>query len=203
MKSILLPFILTTILTFSRTAFSYTFIVKNPPRYTVNQLIFNAANDGCPTLELSPNDLLDLVEDAMDKFWNTVSESRLKLKRGKVLNITSRDKVDAMDFIHVHGVKNTVIVGCNPNFSITELGKGGFGFGTQGMKGGFVLSDSDTVAGFSKSQMMALIAHEIGHTIGLGHSSHEDSLMYFLLNHDIEALTEDDEQGMISLYPLE
>ena len=53
----------------------------------------------------------------------------------------------------------------------------------------------------TEQQRKALIAHEIGHAFGLGHSNFDASLMHYTLNNNIKQLSRDDEDGISYLYP--
>ena len=54
---------------------------------------------------------------------------------------------------------------------------------------------------YNKEQMIAVIAHEIGHAIGLGHTSKDANLMYFNVVEKRDRLGFDDIAGVTYLYP--
>ncbi len=58
------------------------------------------------------------------------------------------------------------------------------------------------IANLSKSVLALTLAHELGHVLGLGHSSDSSSLMYFsIAGKSTPLLTQDDIDGFSFLYP--
>ena len=55
----------------------------------------------------------------------------------------------------------------------------------------------------SRGEQVAIIAHEIGHAIGLGHSQFDHNLMYYQSISTRERLGWDDIDGVTYLYPTE
>lgn len=183
-----------------QSAQGFTLLSANPPRYGTDEVIFDVANDNCINIGLTPEALLDLVEDTMENYWNSVPTSRLKFKRGGVSTNSANGEGTVSSFITNSGSYDTIIVGCNNDFG-TNAGQGGYQYDGTGMKGGFLINDNTQVANMSKEERMALIAHEIGHAFALGHSNFEPALMHYSLNNNIRSLSRDDEDGITYLYP--
>ena len=56
----------------------------------------------------------------------------------------------------------------------------------------------------SESELLTLLAHEIGHAIGLGHSEDPVAVMYYTIGGKTqESSTQDDYDGVTYLYPQE
>ena len=53
----------------------------------------------------------------------------------------------------------------------------------------------------SRTEKVSIIAHELGHAFGLGHSPVKDSLMYYATINMRESLGSDDIDGISYLYP--
>ena len=193
-------FLLLFIIFYPLSSYSFTLLSANPPQYGTDEVVFNVANDNCLNIGLAPETLLDLVEDAMDQYWNSVPTSRLKFVRGGVTTNSANGEATISSFITNSGSVDTIIVGCNNDFG-ANAGQGGYQSDSTGVKGGFLINDNSQVATLSKEQRMALIAHEIGHAFGLGHSNFEPALMHYQLNNNIKYLSRDDEDGISYLYP--
>lgn len=72
---------------------------------------------------------------------------------------------------------------------------------------GFILLNSESgkaanIANISDSKLAVIIAHEMGHILGLGHSENVAALMYFDATYKEElSLSQDDMDGVTYLYP--
>lgn len=188
-------------------AFSFTLISNPVPQYSFDDaVVFNAANDACANIGISAEQYLELVQSAMDRYWNSVPTTRMKLTKGRVLNVSANGLTSVSALLDAGGEDNSIIVGCNndvPSFAGGTIGIGGMRFSNGGAQGGFLINDSTLVGNLSEVAKEALIGHELGHALGLGHSAAEFALMYFSLNLNQEKLSKDDEDGITWLYPNE
>ena len=160
-----------------------------------------------------PPDIMDRLNDSF-KLWNSVPNSGLKLSLGRTSSTTS-----TYDLMH-NAALDTPVVICSNTFTTdvstpTSPADGnviaGVGFAIAGSGGnltygGLVLNvESGKRADItitSESAKSLVIAHEIGHMLGLGHSSFEPALMYYSIGTKTNvSLAKDDWDGISYLYP--
>ncbi len=160
-----------------------------------------------------PSDILDRLNEAF-KLWNSVPNSSLKLSLGRTSSTTS-----TYDLMH-NAALDTPVVICSSAFTAdvstpTSPADGnsiaGVGFANTDSNGnlnygGLVLNvESGKRADItitSESAKSLVIAHEIGHMLGLGHSSFEPALMYYSIGTKTNlSLAKDDWDGISYLYP--
>ncbi len=152
------------------------------------------------------------VESALQEaisLWNNVPTSRMKM-------VLESAKVSVSpSILYNQGSIVSPVVVCDPQFSSTASNVdpnvvAGFGFysrmGTSMTYGGVIINaDSTTQARYDRmnyQQWVMLLAHELGHVMGLGHSSSESCLMYYSLGQKTTArLSQDDEDAVTYLYP--
>lgn len=169
--------------------------------------IYISSND-CTNAGLDTAEIKSLVEDASTLFWNTVSTSSLKLNyKGIINSSTSSDTLNAA----INRVSNNqIIVGCSQDATLftsnSILGVGTFACAGNDCRGAVLMNDKSgtNLSSSSRDTILAAFAHELGHALGLGHSSVEESLMYYdLTGKTMKALNQDDIDGITYLYPNE
>jgi hypothetical protein len=154
-------------------------------------IVVNASN--CP----SGVDVVGLIKGAMD-VWNHVPTSSLKIKYGGTTTATTDG--------------NPVVAYCETNFqavtgadqdSVPGVARGN---GNSQLATGLLVlnvsSGNANIANVSSIGLKVVVAHEIGHVLGLGHSQSADALMYYTysLKTDLN-LSQDDIDGVTYLYP--
>lgn len=156
-----------------------------------------------------PSDISERLEDSF-KLWNSVPTSSLKLSMGNQASATTTAELNA-------GTATDVpVVICDTQFSSTVSVDGnsvagvGFATGTD-IKGhisygGLVLNVQAgmgaSLTSMTTTQKNIVIAHEIGHMLGLGHSSSNPALMYYSIGGKEDFnLSKDDWDGLSYLYP--
>lgn len=150
------------------------------------------------------------VADAFDA-WNHVANASLTLVYGGTTTTSAAAATGgtATDY--------PVII-CDPNFNTTTGNAGNNGvtgvgtFATNAaseITQGYLLLNADTtnspttnMSTGSTSSLSLLIAHEIGHVLGIGHSSDAFALMYYQYTPSRKlALAQDDADALAYLYP--
>ncbi len=184
---------------------------------TVNTYV---ASGFCTNLGLSESEINDIVREAADRYWNTVSTSRLRIKAAGLTTVSSAYKTDALCTTSVPSCTvnsalqftGGILVTCNndttSNFPTASLLAVTVPVAFAGKSIlGSVLMINDTTStplkNKTRQEMVSLLAHEIGHAIGLGHSKVQDSLMYYLSIPERSGLGWDDVDGVTYLYPKE
>lgn len=146
--------------------------------------------------------------DAAVSIWGSVGSSDLHFERA-----TAPTSTTAAEFLSGDATQLPVIV-CDANFSannsanadyvpaLTRLAASG-GFITYG--GIIVNAESGAGANIANLEFgprAITIAHEIGHVLGLGHSSKLSALMYYsIAEKTVAFLSQDDLDGVAYLYP--
>ena len=197
--------IIVLLLTVSFSAFSWTHVGNNIHGWKQNPVTIYVNSQNC---SLSESEIHEIVDIAMTT-WNGVGESSLVVKRGE-------SSATVADFL-AGTVTELPVILCDPNFS-NQVGASGANvipaatFKTEADSEGNlnysgILLNSQTgtganVANLSRGQVELTLAHEIGHALGLGHSSQPEALMYYSLGSKEKAiLTEDDLDGISHIYP--
>ena len=179
----------------------------------------------CQNVGLTVYELQDMVAEAVEKFWNKVPTSSLRLDAAgfspPVPNISSGRLCSATDDACVSGATSAgnlippvdeIVIACN-NYTANYGGPGVLAvtipnkFSGKKILGAIILLNEDPATPFaalSRSDKVSVIAHEIGHAIGLGHaeSDHPEALMYYRTVKLRRNLAQDDMDGVSYLYPI-
>jgi hypothetical protein len=193
---------------FSQNLFAWTLNNSSRSGFPISEIKVKVTSDNCANAGLTASALEAIVQDAIDQYWNTVSTSSLKLES---LGLTSASILS--DDATAAGAKadaNGILIGCSQNSSLftsnSTLGVGGLGCSNGVCRGVVLMNDrSGTVlATSSRDTIVTALAHEMGHAVGLGHSSVQGALMYYSLSNKTQkALHQDDIDGINYLYPNE
>ena len=173
----------------------------------------------CAGAGINVYELRDLIEPAINQFWNRVPTSDLRLSdggftdpinninTGKLCAPTDTSCITAAG-ANVIGPVNDIIIACNTG---DNFGGGNVlavtipnNFSGKDIVGSVILinNTSSSFGSLSKADQIGVIAHEIGHAIGLGHTDEKAALMYYRTVDQRRALGEDDMRGVSYLYPM-
>lgn len=204
-------------LIFSLNAFGFTLSVSNGAYFQNDEVKVNVM-DNCLNTGVTADGLLSLAVEGVEQFWNKVPTSRLKLVRGSVIASSAAFRTDAIcssdnpcvpnaTLIHT----NEVLIACNvnatnfPSTSVIALTVPNNVSGQSIVAATLLINDnaSNQFQSKSRAEQISILAHEVGHAIGLGHSPVTDSLMYFQSIESRFRLGWDDIDGVTYLYPTE
>jgi hypothetical protein len=181
----------------------------------------DVAAHNCNNIGPSNDQLLGIIRDAVDQYWNSVPTSSLRMEAGGLRTVSSLFQTDRI--CSNSGTDNTctpnpsvnvdygILVSCNtstdnfPNNSVLAVTVPN-NIGGRTIHGALILLNDRSDNQFqnkSHDEQVAILAHEIGHAIGLGHSPVEDSLMYYRSVPTRRSLGWDDIDGVTYLYPTE
>ncbi len=172
-----------------------------------------------------------LIGPSVNDFWNEVPTSRLRLKSSgfsipiPTTDINTARLCSPTDSACIASAATNgeavlppvdgIVISCNSNannftnnsvLAVTVPNN----FSNKKIKGAVILiNDNANIAGeglraMSEKDRIGVIAHEIGHAIGLGHAdeSEKQALMYFRVVDQRTSLGEDDIKGVTYLYPV-
>ncbi len=168
--------------------------------------VYVGAND-CSAGGFTTNKYVDMIKNAVEDYWNATPTSAL------YLNVKGIDSsIDLSSDTHETGLakttNNTILAGCNDSAQDFDngstLGSAVMSCSGDTCKAILILNihSSSPLIGKSQSYIEAVIAHELGHAFGLGHSKYEFSLMYYSAGGKYQKwLGQDDIDGVTYLYP--
>lgn len=165
-------------------------------------LAFNVNESSCTALGISAESLNAAIDSAVE-LWNKVPNTKIKLRRGEV--VSSPTTVLA-------GISDPPVIVCNTGeiASPDVVAAEGYAFISSSKKRpikGFIQLNGDNTqpvyfGNLSVTKAAVVMAHEMGHVLGLGHTENSYSLMYY--NYSLKEnlnLSQDDMDGLAWLNP--
>lgn len=197
---------------------THAFTMNNSAKlvFDHDEVLVNVAAGNCTNIGINEAELLTIVSDAVDEFWNTSPTSRLKLRKGSVVPVAAAFKTEGICVAATNctpnpnlAVSRDILISCNnsaSNFSSSSILGVTIPNNISGttIVGALVLINDMASTQFgtkTRPEKVAIIAHELGHTFGLGHSPVTDSLMYYATVSSRTTLGRDDIDGISYLYP--
>lgn len=195
----------------STSAYSFHLNPATGRGFNKNTINIHIASTSCTGAGFSTQKFKDMIEDAVEDYWNSVPTSALKLN---VKSIGSIDITgDTFESALAKVSSNTILAGCNTTgddeFSgggspSSILGAARMSCSGSKCKAVLILNahaDSQ-LPNKGRGEVEAVIAHEIGHAIGIGHSEFPESLMYYSASGKFQRwLGMDDVDAVTYLYP--
>ncbi len=195
--------------------FACTTMSPNGARLLYDRVdVFVASDSSCLDAGVDGEQLLRLTNAAINQFWNKISSSRLRFV---VAGYWNKDVIrfetgelcvpNENCTNSTVPITNQVIVSCNDNtdnFTSTTYAKTAIVIDSNFITGVNILINNTAGSIFgnlSEKQKLWVIAHELGHAAGLGHTKNSSNLMYFTLTPSRVDLGEEDYWGMSYLYP--
>jgi len=215
------------IIALSLHSFSGTFMSSTGSYFKKSEVnVRVASNSSCSNAGTNVQELIEYITPAIENYWNEVTTSRLELINGKELNTTdalfSNGKicVNQSTTVSCVGVSNPIpkvtdiVIACNDNVDNYSIGGGSPSsviaitlpnniLGSN-IVGAIILINDTASSPFSsltEEDKIAVLAHEIGHAIGIGHTTNNANLMFWTPTPERFALGPDDVQALTYLYP--
>lgn len=198
------------VLLISTSSFAFTLSESQGRGFPKNNINIRIANTDCSGAGFSVQKLRSMVSNAINDYWNKVTTSDLYLDNKGISTAIDIDGLTHEQVLNTIVADNEIVAGCNDDaddFSNPSiLGSAVLSCITTSRCRAVLILNSNNSAlnNFSTSEVEAVIAHELGHAIGLGHTEYKHNLMYYSTGDKSQKwLGQDDVDGVTYLYPHE
>jgi hypothetical protein len=174
--------------------------------WNTHTITFDVNYTNCPI----STDALNASLDAAMALWNGVPSSSVTLVRGATVTTTTTQAL-------AQTTPGNPVITCDTNFSSDLSGAdanvipgvaSNFQFNANTLRLHFAAltlnaqtGKSANIANVSATVLSVIVAHEMGHVLGLGHSADPNALMYYDASAKTQlALSQDDVDGITYLY---
>lgn len=172
------------------------FVLIDPDYRLANpkDTVVNIASGGCQANGMPNSELKAAVQLAIDQYWSTIAETHLRLRVGdEVPRTLGAGLADPGE----------ILIGCSP---MGASGPSGVAYNDKNKGSSVIVLNGTTFVsgGYTNEGLLGVIAHEMGHSIGLAHSNDNASVMTYRSNGWSPAptyLSQDDKDGVAYLYP--
>lgn len=193
---------------------AFTFLTWDDAQYAKGPIKISYLSKSCQSIGISDDDMMFYIQQVISQYWGRVEESTLQLLSGELIQEpffqSGEIKPEVMKF-------NTIHVACAEDFEAFNKNENGVVTGGIGKiycekdnecRGAVVLNgDSQQVSRVGRSysrQFIGILAHEVGHALGLGHSLNLGALMtagtpgFF----SFYSIKNDDRRAIQALFPV-
>lgn len=178
------------------------------------RVVVNVNDASCNNNGLDPESIYNMAYDAVTDYWNRVPNTSLNLVMGTITEDATPSYYDLKIDDPQAKVDKYILISCNENtdnfdspniigLTLPNNISGGHIRGSLFLLNDTGNSSTNVINKLSRNEITAVIAHEIGHAIGLGHSPTDAALMYFSLIPNRRSVGVDDMEGVAYLYPKE
>lgn len=198
---------------------AFTMNTSTAARFSERPIKVFVTDIECVNNGTSPEDLVSMLNEAISQYWNKAVTSSLKLEVAGLITKSDSFRTESLCQAGGTGCRpnpdlqsdSGIVVSCNQNTSnfpstgILGITAPNNVSGRQ-IRSSLVLLNDILGSSFgdrTRSEQVAVLAHELGHALGLGHSPVKDSLMYFQSIPTRRSLGLDDLDGITYLYPQE